>query len=471
MRSPGIRPARHSGIRASSYLNRVDIGDGTSLLFHGATLCIDLVPTVYADRLTDPATPLDLSFLSPGEKSHLLKRGHLTAWSRRRELAEFRKRVRYVVEKEAELGRKRKKGTLSFVLTYDCNLSCAYCYQKSLAATSRVPAMSEKFAEEVLSRHLPRLFPGVPRKNLVFLFFGGEPLLPGNRATIARILRYAGKHSIKAAVATNGLSIREMEEFIGPETGKIGNVQVVLDGDRLHHDKRRTFGSGKPTYEGIIRAVRRLMRLKVNVFIRVHTHPGKMESTAKLVEYLDRAKILTHPNVETYFAPINTFQEKYGSPAEFDLFRRIFHEVAAKTRRPPSLNLDFLGDVLKMEGLKFLPRTRYCSVGTDDVFIVDPMGDIYDCFEEAGHKERRIGEISGGNVKFFPIKKTHTRRHLLNIPECLQCSVAFFCGGGCPTRARIHGGSIFEPYCLQNKEYIAQTLKAYYSSLRRKIPA
>ena len=47
-------------LRASSYLNHVEIGDGTSLLYSGSTQCIDLVPTEYANLLSDGA---DVSFL------------------------------------------------------------------------------------------------------------------------------------------------------------------------------------------------------------------------------------------------------------------------------------------------------------------------------------------------------------------------------------------------------------------------
>ena len=32
-------------LRPSSYLNQVELGDGTSLLYSGSTLCIDLVPS------------------------------------------------------------------------------------------------------------------------------------------------------------------------------------------------------------------------------------------------------------------------------------------------------------------------------------------------------------------------------------------------------------------------------------------
>ena len=446
-------------LRASSYLNQVDVGDETSLLFNGATLCIDLVPTEYASRLSNGD---DLSFLSAEEKQHLLKRGHLTALTHKRELEEFWKQVRFISEKSIKLDRKRKMGNLSFILTYNCNLSCSYCYQKSLGDNFKIPPpMSGEFVDSLFSNYFSQLFPKVP-DNFLFTLFGGEPLLPNNREAITRILAYTKKHpSIRVSVATNATTLSEMVDLIGPEKGKIQNVQVTLDGDQLLHDENRIPRSGKPTFGAMIAAIRQLIQLKVNTVIRMHIHPGRLGSSKKLVDYLEREKMLGHPGVGVYFAPINTFTSEKNSPADFDIFCRTFQEVAVKTNRPPS-NLDFMNKFLEMQTKRMLPKVRYCGLGSDIFYVVDPLGDIYQCYEEAGHKDRRIGTFSNGKVKFLALKEMYSKRHLLNLPECIRCSTALFCGGGCPCHARIHNGSIFKSYCHQNREFIAQTLKAFF---------
>lgn len=445
-------------LRASDYLNHVDIGDGTSLLYSGSTQCIDLVPTEYASLLSDGD---DLSFLSSEEKEHLLRRGHLTALTHKRELEEFRKLVGLILEKSIKIDRKRKTGNLSFILTYNCNLSCSYCYQKSLGHDSKVPPMSPELVESLFSDYLPQLFPKVP-KDFTFTLFGGEPLLPGNREAITRILAYTKKHpSIKIIVATNATTLSEMVDLIGPEKGKIQSVQVTLDGDELLHDRKRIPPSGKPTFKAMIAAIRQLIQLKAHTIIRMHIHPGRLESSGKLVDYLEKEEILGHPLVGVYFAPISTFTSEDNSPADLDIFRRTFQAVAAKTNRPPS-SLDFINKYLEMQEERTLPTVRFCGLGTDIFYVVDPLGDIYHCYEEAGHKDRRIGTFSRGKVKFFALKEKYSRRHLLNVPECLRCSAALYCGGGCPCHARIHKGSIFNSYCHQNKEFIAQTLKAFF---------
>jgi uncharacterized protein len=445
------------GLRVSRYSNRVDVGDGTSLLFNGASLCIDEVPREHARRLVEDG---DLSFLAPEEAESLLKRGHLTRLTPRRELAAFRKQVRAILGAQRRLFRKPRGATLSFILTYDCNLSCRYCYQKTLPRGARGSRMTAEFVDRFLSRHFPRLFPGVAKKNVLFLLFGGEPLLPSNREAIARILAYARKHSIRVSVATNATMLAAMEDLIGP--GRIRNVQVTLDGDAEVHDRQRTSRSGRPTFEAIIAAIHRLIARKVVVFVRVHTHPGRPQTVRRLIRRLEKEGILGHPRVDVYFAPINSFHPLRDSRRNLEAFHRVFQEVAAKTRRPPSLNLDFLKKILGMRTRTVLPKVQFCSLGCDNARIVDFRGDIYDCYEEAGHRDRRIGTVSGGRLEYFPLRKTYSRRHLLHLPECLRCPMALLCGGGCARQALLEKGSIFKPYCLQNREFIAQTLKAYY---------
>ena len=450
-------------LRASSYLNQVDVGNGTTLLYNGSTLCIDLVPTEYARLLSEGH---DLSFLLPEEKQHLLNRGHLTTLTPKRELEEFRKLVRLILEKRARVDSKQRIANLCFILTYTCNLSCSYCYQHSLAETSAASPMSGEFVDRFFSDYFPQLFPRKPKK-LFLTLFGGEPLLPSNREAIARILAYAKRRpSVRISVATNATTLPEMADLIGPVKGKIQNVQVTLDGDRLLHDENRIPVSGQPTFDTTIAAVRQLIELQARVSLRMHIHHGRLESARNLVEYLEKEKILGHPQVDVYFSPINTFDSEQNSPAEAALFGGLFQEVASKTNRPPS-NLDFMSRFLDMQEKKILPKVRFCGAGGDNFYIVDPLGDIYGCYEEAGHRDRRIGSFSNGKLQFRALKESYSKRHLLHLPECIRCSAALFCGGGCPSEARLQKGTIFTSHCHQNKEFIAQTLKAFF--LRKEV--
>jgi len=184
-----------------------------------------------------------------------------------------------------------------------------------------------------------------------------------------------------------------------------------------------------------------------------------MKSTRRLIEYLDKEKI-TGGNVDLYFAPLNEFTN--CSTEDTSEFRNIFEKFSRKTGTLPSSVESLLRPLIEMQEEKLLPKTHFCAAGSDIVRIIDPLGDLYDCYEDAGNQERRIGSFSNGKVRFFPAKQTYSARHILNIPECLRCSLALYCGGGCPAMARAQTGSIFKPHCHQNKEIIAETLRAYF---------
>lgn len=450
-------------LRTSSYLNQVEIDDGTTLLYNGSTLCIDLVPTEYARLLADGS---DLSFLAPEERDHLAKRGHLTQLSPKREMQEFRKLVKVILDKRVKLDARHRFVNLCFILTYDCNLSCGYCYQKSLAEKTGIPAMSGEFVDRFFAEYYPQLFPKKPKQLLITLF-GGEPLLPGNRAAITRILAFARKRPyIRISVATNATTLAEMADLIGPDKGMIQSVQVTLDGDRPLHDQNRIPASGKPTFDTTIAAIRQLIDRQVQVSLRIHIHHGKLDSARELINYLEQEKLLGHPRLIVYFSPINTFDSEMNTQAEATFFEQLFQDVAARTNRPPS-NLDYMNHFLDMQEKKILPKVRFCGAGGDNFFIIDPAGDIYGCYEEAGHRERRIGSLAHGRVSFRRLKDTYARRTLLNLPECIRCPAALFCGGGCPSEARLQKGSMFKAHCHQNKVFIAETLKAFF--LRKEV--
>lgn len=450
-------------MRPSCYLNAVEIGGGKSLLYNGFSMCIDAVPTELARRLVSAGEGDDFSFLMPAEREYLAGRGHLTGLSVEREQDALEKLARAIAERDASPNRRHSGGKfVTFILTYQCNLSCSYCFQGPVRESSRLSSMSEEFVEDFLHAGLDKLFPGTPSERLRFILFGGEPLFPGNRGTIERILRYAEEHGIVVSTATNAVMLPKMLDLIGPEKGKIQNVQVTLDGDPLFHDRTRVTRSGGPTFEKTMGALRDLIEAKAMVSIRVHLHPGMMESARKLVEYLERREILGHDDVEVYFAPVHSFHTEDVAPSDLAVFADLFQHMALKQKKPPIQNFDFLENIMNAKTVDNWSQPRYCAVSAGVHRAVDPFGDIYECLEEAGRKERRIGTFAGGEIEYFELEEIYRKKYLANMPECLKCSIALFCGGGCISRTRTQGGATFRQYCAQNRMFVAQTMKACF---------
>jgi len=193
----------------------------------------------------------------------------------------------------------------------------------------------------------------------------------------------------------------------------------------------------------------------------VHMHPNRLKSAEMLAQYLDEEGLLCDPHVYVYFQPLNDFTMDKQTPEDLEIFRRTFQFVAVKTGRPPS-HLMHLNGFLEMQEEKELPTIRYCGLGSSSFYVVDPLGDIYQCYDESGCRNRRVGAFSDGKLEYFPLKEEYARRQLLNLSECVECSISLFCGGGCPVRAKSTTGSIFKPYCQQNREFVGQTLKAFF---------
>lgn len=458
-------------MRPSCYLNAVEIGDGNSLLYNGFSMCMDVVPSEIARRLVLPEAGNDFSFLTPSEQEYLLRRGHLTTLSPTSEREALRKLARAIAERDVESsGKPFRAGLITFVLTYQCNLSCAYCYQKEVRKASCLSPMSEGFVDEFFCNYLDKLLSCKRRENLNFTLYGGEPLLPGNRSAIERILHYSKKHGNPVSTVTNAVTLPEMLDLIGPEKGKINNVQVTLDGDQMFHNEKRISRSGGPTFDRTILALRELIRVKAHTIIRIHLHPDGVESARGLVEYLEGEKILGHDGIEVYFWSTEDFYRKVLSNREYELFTRLFQNVALKQSSPPTAHFAFLGQIMNMKTAGSRLVRKHCDICVTGLHcVVDSVGDIYECIDDAGRRDRRIATLADGEVEYFNRSEEYVKPHLHDRPECLQCSIALYCGGGCSNRLRTQADSQSEPFCLQIKEFVGLTLRSHVLLKQRNI--
>ncbi len=451
-------------MRPSCYFNAVEIGDGNSLLYNGFSMCIDLVPSPMAEELASCGESGDLSFLRPAEKEYLLKRGHITELSVAGEQEALRKVANAITDRGAELKRRPVlEKAITFVLTYQCNLACDYCYQKDVRKSTSLSPMSEAFLDDFFRIYLAKLMPGQPARDLTFLLYGGEPLLHGNRRAIEKILRFAKEHGIIVATVTNAVLLPQMLDLIGPEKGKINNVQVTLDGDRMFHDTKRVSPSGGPTFEQTLLAVNKVMLAGANTVIRIHLHPARVEAARALVDYLDQKQILGDDRVKVYFWSTEDIHTEFISAGGDSLFSSLFHKVACKQHTPPTAHFTFLKQIIDLQAAAERPLRKHCNLCVAGLHcVVDTLGDVYECIDDAGRRERRIATLADGEVKYVSRDEAHNKPYLRDKPQCLQCSIAFYCGGGCSNRLKSENISPASSFCLQAKDFIALTLKSYY---------
>lgn len=427
-------------------------------MYNGFSMCIDVVPSGIARELMEAGQEGDLAFLLPAEKEYLAQRGHITHLTVEAERESMKCFAADVAKRGIESARPPfRSGVVTFILTYQCNLACDYCYQKEVRKSAGLSTMSEAFVDKFFGIYRDKLLTCESIEGITL--YGGEPLLPGNLRAIERVLRYAKDEGSIVSTVTNAVMLPEMLDLVGPGKGKINNVQVTLDGERMFHDGKRISASGGPTFEHTLFALRELMKSGANAIVRIHLHPKNLESGVKLIDYLENEKILGHERVKVYFWSTDDLHSRALSPSEYEIFSGLFHRVSSLQGSPPTAHFAFLKQVMEMQTLRNRLLRKHCDICVTGLHcVVDSLGNVYECIDDAGHEDRRIAALVNDEVETFGIGKAFQKPHLCDRPECLSCPIAFFCGGGCTNRLKTPSAS----FCFQIQDFVALTLKSYF---------
>lgn len=452
-----------SGYRSSRYLNVVDLG-GTTLLFNGVNGCLDELSGRPAEIFLSGSHER-LNELSAAEIEALLKRGHLTSLSPGEELARFRElagALRYGQEKSS------RGAGIMLLMSYNCNLACKYCYQQEHRPHKSGAVMTGEMVDNIFGCHLSSMIPGAEPKNCNISFYGGEPFLPANLPVILWALGYAKKYGMSSSAITNATLVDAMPELFGPGPGLVGSVQVSLDGTREPHDSSRVPAGGGKTYDRILDNIAMLIGRKTRVSIRLNLDRRTLDSVPELVKDLKDRKILGNQFAGIYASPLHDNIARVDA-TDFmdmaDLSSRVFG-LGIDLEHPVSLRANELSRLFRLKKGLGLTRTSFCMQTMQRTLVVDPFGDLYACFEEAGYPEYRVGRVSGDGAEFFPLHDRYKTRHIANMPECLECSVALACGGQCGVKCRTRTGDLFKPHCADTREVILESIKLAYQRSR-----
>jgi uncharacterized protein len=142
---------------------------------------------------------------------------------------------------------------LTFILTEDCNLRCAYCYQEQFRDVHMPPEIAVTAVRSALAAR---------NDHLALTFFGGEPLLRADDLLLilerSRELAREGGATITAKVSTNGLRITEPFLERAFELGLF--ISLSFDGVSSAQDAGRRRPDGTSSFNAALRALDRLVR-------------------------------------------------------------------------------------------------------------------------------------------------------------------------------------------------------------------
>lgn len=322
---------------------------------------------------------------------------------------------------------------LQLVMTNRCNLSCDYCFVKtiynseersSLQCSSRNTTMSFETAKTAIEKMLE-----VMRKNgnkeLYIEFFGGEPLL--NWRVISRIMDTFkngcdGDVAIKYSVTTNGLLLTsEMAKIFKKYNA---TVTVSIDSFDLNGRARPSCGKGSrhvmdglrilKEYDNWVTVNSVISGKTVNSFDgRILIEKVKHYNVAMIGLILD-LNLTFYESADNRDTALRKLWETYilgqreGIPV-VGYWHQIFQQIAGK--QPTS----------HFSGYKTCPAAG-CKLS------VEPEGHVFIC----KCCSSRIGHVSDIEmVLHSPQYETYALKAYRNAPQCAGCEIEGFCSGVC----------------------------------------
>ncbi len=443
----------------SKYLIFSDMEDSV-LLFNGFSGNMDVISDAFATKLQNTGLGGEIDYLTSGELLFMIRRGHVTELDSNAQRGAFQKLVLDVHKKNCA---GPKSGYLSLLMSYDCNLSCPYCYQADVRRRNAPVRMTEELLDLIFYKHYDSLFPGVDPKTLMIEFYGGEPFLPSNGVLIRRTVDFARKYGIRLSAISNATDITVVKDFLGPLPGMINSVQVTLDTTKAGREMPRSTGGWLPE---IIDSVHSMLDKKVKTTIRMHVNGDNYSELNDAVDYLVEQEIVGHPMCDLYLAPIRKHRGGSVPDQYLDTTNPIAKEISRKLGHSLHVSAEGIRTMLSFRNGR-LSRTMHCMLSSPTMHVVDPFGDIYGCYEEAGWEDVKTGHISNAGVAFSLMRGIYNTRILNNMDKCLDCPFALLCAGGCAYHARRREGTIMAPDCYNIKESIMESLKYVYSSNKR----
>jgi uncharacterized protein len=332
-----------------------------------------------------------------------------------------------------------------------CNLDCKYCFyleKENLYPNTRHWAMPP----EVLERYIQQYIAAQPLDVVHFAWQGGEPTLLGVdffRSVIALQQKYGSGKSIHNALQTNGTLIDDdWGQFLAEHKFLVG---VSLDGPRDLHDHYRVDKGNAPTFERVMRGLKKLKehRVDFNTLTVVNHHNSQYplevyrflkevgSGFMQFIPVVERKAAEPGPDglvlIQPSFDRSAEVTEWSVEPLAYGRFlAQVFDEWVKKdVGRYFVQQFDVaLESWLGMEASLCVFR-KTCG----SALAMEHTGDLYSC-DHFVYPENKLGNVMEINLERMvgsQQQKSFGLDKLNSLPcMCRECDVRFACNGECP---------------------------------------
>jgi len=419
--------------RKSSYAIVIRVNDPQKkyLLIHGYTGAIDVVSEdvaslFFEDNLDKPLQ----SNLSKDTLHSLIKRGYITTKDAQDESL-IANKIAAAVHSYQKQNRKR----FYFIVNYDCNFRCAYCYENMISNKGKgwsKQIMTKEMADKAF-QCMDKMEPNRGKHFEEIILYGGEPLMEENVEIMNYVVYKGSQLGYNFNAITNGYDLELFENLLGK--GLIEKLQITLDGDEKYHNKRRFHHKKGASFKKIIDNIQLALDKGVYVRVRSNIEGNNIESAKKLMTDLERFGFYKYQNFSFYPALLENHTTSLiscGPEKQLDFLTSYdFESISSLFLKRKGEYALLISSALENKKPIYLQPT-HCGANKG-MYILDPVGDIYCCLEVVGIKEQVIGNYKDGLV-WTQQYEAWKGRSVDKIPECTKCRYALICGGGCSAR-------------------------------------
>ncbi len=327
-------------------------------------------------------------------------------------------------------------GTLVWVSTLACNLTCKHCY----VSAGDVDTSDELSTEEVF-----RVIKEARNINTQFLLVsGGEPLM---RYDLAEVVKYAKVNGMDIIMSTNGTLITREKAIELKEMG-VGVVGISIDGFRTHDEFRGLNGALKSSIEGLLHCIEAGLATAVRTVVTENNLSEIIEIVEKSIEMdVDEFTLMgTFPEGR---AKLNHADEEKNRKNMKKIVSKILTRKDITPLRINNRHCVFaLPHSFKRQDNLFTPwaeKIKELGSGCTTPYgycFLHPDGNFYSC---------PVLRVPFGNIRDVPLDETYRNSEYIhkftdrsNLKgKCNTCAIRDVCGG-CRARSYLYTQDPFE---------------------------
>lgn len=454
-------------MRPSNYNIIINVDNDVYALINSYTHAFDLVNKdvyLYLKQRKSNFTISDNSY------KKLVQRGYLTSLNEDEE-AELVKRITDKIHEN----RKFRMYNFQFIMSYDCNFRCVYCFENEVLNTSKCPSKST-ITKELVDKAFEFIHEKFENKECSrnIALYGGEPFLSSNYDLIAYIVERGKKYDFKYYAPTNGYDLDTYFDFFR-QNQKLFSLQITLDGTKDIQNRNRPHFKNSDSFDKITSNIDQLLKIGIHINLRINTNTFSLSKIDDLLKFFEEMGWYSYKNFSAYLALLREEIES-RSPSEdnesTDSINQLDLIKAYQMKKSENLinsNVfcqdygitNIIHDLVK--GQKIPYRGYFCGAQANNI-LFDPVGHIYTCWDVVGNQEYKIGEYTSG-VHLYGEQTEKWFNDKISDYKCIKCKYVLFCGGGCIIRKLKETDKLQPGFCNHYPQIFNFTVKKLYNEI------